>query len=225
MRYRHGGRRRDLGDHRPTGQTCNAGSACLVQNSIRERITERLSSSAGRRARATRCCPDNIGPVTTAPIPQDPGLQRHREERGGALASSAADPPPACRAASSWSRRLHGREPGCASPGRRSSPVLCSWASRRGEAVRVVERYDLWPRGRPRTQDIGRRCGCLRAQGGTVWVNTYRAVSYMMPFVGKSIPVSAARRHRGGAWILETKSVWIPPRRSRPRILIIGRPR
>ena len=48
----------------------------------------------------------------------------------------------------------------------------------------------------------------LRA--GTVWVNTYRAVSYMMPFggmkhsgIGRESGIEAIREY------LETKSVWI----------------
>ena len=48
----------------------------------------------------------------------------------------------------------------------------------------------------------------LRA--GTVWVNTYRAISYMMPFggmkhsgVGRESGIDAVREY------LETKSVWI----------------
>ena len=47
-------------------------------------------------------------------------------------------------------------------------------------------------------------------QAGTVWVNTYRAVSYMMPFGG--MKHSGIGRESGLESIrafLETKSVWI----------------
>ena len=49
-----------------------------------------------------------------------------------------------------------------------------------------------------------------RLEAGTVWVNTYRAVSYMMPFGG--MKHSGLGRESGMASIqqyLETKSVWI----------------
>ena len=47
-------------------------------------------------------------------------------------------------------------------------------------------------------------------QAGTVWVNTYRAVSYMSPFGGYK--QSGLGRESGQAAIeeyLQTKSVWI----------------
>ena len=47
-------------------------------------------------------------------------------------------------------------------------------------------------------------------KAGTVWVNTYRAISYMMPFggmkrsgIGRESGMEAVREY------LETKSVWI----------------
>jgi len=47
-------------------------------------------------------------------------------------------------------------------------------------------------------------------KAGTVWVNTYRAISYMMPFggmkhsgIGRESGIEAIREY------LETKSVWI----------------
>ena len=47
-------------------------------------------------------------------------------------------------------------------------------------------------------------------KAGTVWVNTYRAISYMMPFGG--MKNSGIGRENGKDMIheyLETKSVWI----------------
>ncbi len=49
-----------------------------------------------------------------------------------------------------------------------------------------------------------------RLRAGTVWVNTYRAVSYMSPFGGYKR--SGLGRENGQAMIMEylqTKSVWI----------------
>lgn len=61
------------------------------------------------------------------------------------------------------------------------------------------------------TQNIGRAVRMSRAlKAGTVWVNTYRAVSYMMPFggvkrsgIGRESGIEAIREY------LSTKSVWI----------------
>jgi acyl-CoA reductase-like NAD-dependent aldehyde dehydrogenase len=60
------------------------------------------------------------------------------------------------------------------------------------------------------TTDIGRAIRMPSAlQAGTVWVNSYRAVSYMMPFggtkrsgLGRGSGIEAIREY------LETKSVW-----------------
>ena len=61
------------------------------------------------------------------------------------------------------------------------------------------------------TEDIGRAMRMSKAlKAGTVWVNTYRAISYMMPFGG--MKYSGIGRESGIDAInefLETKSVWI----------------
>jgi aldehyde dehydrogenase (NAD+) len=61
------------------------------------------------------------------------------------------------------------------------------------------------------TSDIGRAFRMSeRIQAGTVWVNTYRAVSFMSPFGGYKD--SGLGRENGIAAIesyLQTKSVWI----------------
>ncbi len=61
------------------------------------------------------------------------------------------------------------------------------------------------------TRDIGRAVRMSKAlRAGTVWVNTYRAISYMMPFGG--MKRSGLGRENGMQAIhefLEKKSVWI----------------
>lgn len=56
-----------------------------------------------------------------------------------------------------------------------------------------------------------------RIQAGTVWVNTYRAASFMMPFggykrsgIGRENGIGAIREY------LQTKSVWINTAREMP---------
>lgn len=61
------------------------------------------------------------------------------------------------------------------------------------------------------TSDIGRAVRMSSAlKAGTVWVNTYRAISYMMPFggmkrsgIGRESGIEAIKEY------LETKSVWL----------------
>ena len=61
------------------------------------------------------------------------------------------------------------------------------------------------------TQNIGRALNMsARLEAGTVWVNTYRAVSYMSPFggykrsgIGRESGIEAIKEY------LQTKSVWI----------------
>jgi aldehyde dehydrogenase (NAD+) len=61
------------------------------------------------------------------------------------------------------------------------------------------------------TKDLGRAVRVPKLlRAGTVWVNTYRAISYMMPFggmkhsgLGRESGIDAVREY------LETKSVWI----------------
>ena len=80
------------------------------------------------------------------------------------------------------------------------------------EAVAIANDTDLRPRGRRVDRKISAaRCRMAeRLQAGTVWVNTYRAVSYIVPFggmkhsgIGRENGVDAIREY------LETKSVWI----------------
>jgi aldehyde dehydrogenase (NAD+) len=68
------------------------------------------------------------------------------------------------------------------------------------------------------TTDIGRAVRMSSAlKAGTVWVNTYRAISYMMPFggmkhsgIGRESGIDAIREY------LETKSVWISTAKGAP---------
>jgi aldehyde dehydrogenase (NAD+) len=62
-----------------------------------------------------------------------------------------------------------------------------------------------------------------RLQAGTVWVNTYRAVSYMSPFGGYKR--SGLGRESGQDAIyeyLQTKSVWLNFATEAPNPFVIG---
>ena len=72
-----------------------------------------------------------------------------------------------------------------------------------------------------RTENIGRAITVAnRLQAGTVWVNTYRVVSYMSPFGGYKR--SGLGRENGAEAIreyLQTKSVWINTETPNPFVL------
>ena len=198
-----------------TGQTCIAGSRLLVQNSIREEFTERVRVlGASARKGDPMLAETNIGPVTTpaqykkildymeiarsegarcilggGPAPDQPGGQFVEP-------TIYVDVTPQMRVAR---EEVFG-------------PVL-SVMGFDAEADAIAMANDtiyglaagVW------TSDIGRAMRMSKAlKAGTVWVNTYRAVSYMMPFGG--MKQSGIGRESGMAAIegfLETKGTWI----------------
>ena len=79
------------------------------------------------------------------------------------------------------------------------------------EAIRIANSLPYGLAAGVWTENIGRALTMAkRLEAGTVWVNTYRAVSYMAPFGGYKR--SGLGRENGMDMIkeyLQTKSVWI----------------
>ena len=200
-----------------TGQTCIAGSRLLVQNSVREEFTKKVAALGASARKGDPMSPDtNIGPVTT------PGQYKKildyidiakaegaRCILGGGPATDSALPggqfvEPTIFVDVDPNMRIAREEV--------FGPVL-SIMGFEDEAHAIQMANDtiyglaagIW------TSDIGRAMRMSSAlKAGTVWVNTYRAVSYMMPFGG--MKHSGLGRESGLASIqqyLETKSVWI----------------
>ena len=66
-------------------------------------------------------------------------------------------------------------------------------------------------------RDPLRELGLELLRAGTVWVNTYRAISYMMPFGGmKHSGVGRESGIHAVAEYQETKSVWISTAKGAP---------
>lgn len=200
-----------------TGQTCIAGSRLLVQNSVRDAVSERLVELA-RTARIgdPMKAETNIGPVTTAPqyakireyidIAQSEGAQllfgggtpTGDEIKGGQFVE------PTIFTGVQNSMRIAQEEV--------FGPVLSIIGfDDEAEAVEIGNDIAFGLAAGVWTQNIGRAVRMSKAlKAGTVWVNTYRAISYMMPFGG--VKRSGIGRESGIEAIneyLSTKSVWI----------------
>lgn len=197
-----------------TGQTCIAGSRALVQRSIHDAFVDRLLALAktakmGNPLESTT----QVGPVTT-----HPQYKKVLDYISIAKAEGAA-----CR--------LGGRaateqgpwfvEPTIfsgVSPDMRIAreevfgPVLSIIPfDDEDDAVRIANNSIYGLAAGVWTQSIQRAIRVPeRLEAGTVWVNTYRAVSYMSPFGGYKR--SGIGRESGQDAIneyLQTKSVWI----------------
>ncbi|BCI55919.1 aldehyde dehydrogenase [Mycolicibacterium litorale] len=200
-----------------TGQTCIAGSRLLVQETIHDEFVERLVALA-RTARMGDPMEEStdIGPVTTA-AQYDKVLDyidiAKKEGATVALGGRAADRPECGR----------GRfvEPTILTNVRNDmriaqeevfGPVLSVIPfADEADAVAIANDVRFGLGAGVWTSDIARAFRVSnRIASGTVWVNTYRAVSYMAPFGG--MKDSGIGRENGLHAIdefLETKSVWI----------------
>lgn len=200
-----------------TGQTCIAGSRLLLQDRVHDQVLERLLSIARTARMGDPMDPTTqVGPVTTRPqyekvlgyidIARAEGAKL---ELGGQAASR-----PEC--GNGWfveptifsgvdnRMRIAQEEV--------FGPVLSVIRfADEAEAVAIANDVRFGLGAGVWTSDIGRAFRMAEAvQSGTVWINTYRAVSYMSPFggykdsgLGRENGIDAVREY------LQTKSVWV----------------
>jgi aldehyde dehydrogenase (NAD+) len=200
-----------------TGQTCVAGSRLLLQRSIHDRFLEKLVAFARTARMGNPMSPDTqVGPVTSKP--QLEKILNYIEiatgEGAKAVLGGARATRPEC--GTGWfveptifqnvrnTMRIAQEEV--------FGPVLAvipfeddEEAVEIGNDVVYGLAAGVW------TQNIRRALTMAeRLQAGTVWVNTYRAVSYVSPFGGYKR--SGIGRESGQDMIkdyLQVKSVWI----------------
>jgi acyl-CoA reductase-like NAD-dependent aldehyde dehydrogenase len=200
-----------------TGQTCVAGSRLLVQESIHDRFLEKLLAFAKTAKMGNPMSADTqIGPVTNQP--QLAKVMKYievaKEEKAKLVLGGARGARPEC--GSGWfveptifdgvtnDMRIAQEEV--------FGPVLAVIPFKDDEEAVAIGNdviYGLaagvW------TQNIRRALMMAeRLKAGTVWINTYRSVSYMSPFGGYKR--SGLGRENGQEMIkeyLQTKSVWI----------------
>lgn len=200
-----------------TGQTCIAGSRLLVQDSIHDAFVHRVVQLAESARMGDPMQKDTqIGPITTRPQ-YDKVLSYidiAREE--GATLELGGKAAVRRECGNGWFI-----EPTIFTGVRNSmriaqeevfGPVLSVIRFRdEDEAVEIANDVRFGLGAGVWTSDIGRAFRMAeRIQSGTVWVNTYRAVSYMSPFGGYKD--SGLGRENGIEAIndfFQTKSVWI----------------
>ena len=200
-----------------TGQTCIAGSRALIHRSIHAEFVERLLDLAKTARMGNPLdASTQVGPVTTRPQYEKilDYIRIAKEEGAVCRLGGAAAQREEC--GSGWfveptiftdvnpQMRIANEEV--------FGPVLSVIPfDDEEEAIRIANNTVYGLAAGVWTQSIRRALMMSeRLEAGTVWVNTYRAVSYMSPFggykrsgIGRESGIDAIRDY------LQTKSVWI----------------
>jgi acyl-CoA reductase-like NAD-dependent aldehyde dehydrogenase len=200
-----------------TGQTCIAGSRLLVQDSVYDEVVERLLALARTARMGDPMQMDTqVGPVTTRPQYDKVLSYIEIAKAEGARLLLGGGPADDKACGSGWfvQPTIFGDVDNRMRIAQEEvfGPVLSIIRfTDEDDAVRIANDVRFGLGSGVWTQDMGRAFRMSeRLQAGMVWVNTYRAVSFMSPFGGYKD--SGLGRENGMDAIneyLQTKSVWI----------------
>jgi len=201
-----------------TGQTCIAGSRLLVQDAIYDVFVERLVAFARTARMGDPMDPGTqVGPVTTPPQYEKvlKYIEVAKSEGAECVLGGAPGNGPEC-GDSQWfvqptiftgvTNRMRIAQEEV------FGPVLSIIRFKTDEeAIEIANDIAFGLAAGVWTQSIKRAIRVSNAiRAGTVWVNTYRAVSYLSPFGGyKKSGLGRENGLEGMREFLQTKSVWI----------------
>jgi acyl-CoA reductase-like NAD-dependent aldehyde dehydrogenase len=200
-----------------TGQTCIAGSRALIHHSIHEEFVERLLDLAKTARMGNPLdASTQVGPVTTRPQYEKILDYIRIAKDEGAVCRLGGAPAEREECGTGWFVEptiFTGVNPRMRIANEEVfGPVLSVIPfDDEDEAVRIANNTVYGLAAGVWTQSIRRALLMSeRLEAGTVWVNTYRAVSYLSPFggykrsgIGRESGIDAIRDY------LQTKSVWI----------------
>jgi (Z)-2-((N-methylformamido)methylene)-5-hydroxybutyrolactone dehydrogenase len=200
-----------------TGQTCIAGSRLLLQEGIHDAFMEKLIALAKTaRMGDPMSTETQVGPITTRPQYEKVLSYIDVAKKDGAKLVLGGGPATRPECGDGWfveptvftgvknNMRIAQEEV--------FGPVLSVIKFKdEEEAVQIANDVRFGLGAGVWTSDIGRAIRMSeRIQAGTVWVNTYRAVSYLSPFGGyKDSGLGRESGQEGIREYLQVKSVWI----------------
>jgi (Z)-2-((N-methylformamido)methylene)-5-hydroxybutyrolactone dehydrogenase len=200
-----------------TGQTCIAGSRLLLQEGIHDAFMEKLIALAKTaRMGDPMSTETQVGPITTRPQYEKVLSYIDVAKKDGAKLVLGGGPATRPECGDGWfveptvftgvknNMRIAQEEV--------FGPVLSVIKFKdEEEALQIANDIRFGLGAGVWTSDIGRAIRMSeRLQAGTVWVNTYRAVSYLSPFGGyKDSGLGRESGQEGIREYLQVKSVWI----------------
>lgn len=200
-----------------TGQTCIAGSRLLLQESIYDSFVEKLLTLAKTAKMGDPMLPDTqVGPITTPPQYEKVKNYIELAQEEGATLLLGGRPVADDKGKCGWfiEPTIFGdvRNDMRIAQEEVFGPVLSVIRFKdEAEALAIANDIRFGLAAGVWTSDMARAIRMSEElKAGTVWVNTYRAISYMAPFGGYKD--SGIGRENGMGAIseyLQTKSVWV----------------
>lgn len=199
-----------------TGQTCIAGSRLLVQDTIHDEFLKRLVAFARTAKMGDPMSPDTqVGPITTHPQYEKilSYIEVARAEGAVCELGGAPGRAPECGNGLFVEPTIFSNVTNAMRIAREEvfGPVLAVIRFRDEEEAIAIANDSLYGLAGVWTQSM-KRAFLLseRLEAGTVWVNTYRAISYLSPFGGYKRSGIGRENGQNAIWeYLHTKSVWI----------------